>query len=111
MRKNLALLFFCFLFIFAIGCGSKDAKRQNNPKNVAFDNGEQKSEILNYGNGVYYFPYIQDDFANALSAFRGQYPELELITITPIYDPNTVTTVLKGYLVCFKKQTKGMAPS
>ena len=39
--------------------------------------------ITSYGNGVFYFSFVNDSFGNSLSAFIKEHPELELTTIAP----------------------------
>lgn len=64
-------------------------------------------EITCYGNGVYYFNYSDTEkFAKALSTFKGQHLELEVSTVNPSYNKNTITSVLEGYVVCFKNKQK-----
>lgn len=57
---------------------------------------EDIQEIINYGNGVYYFEQTEDDFGKALSKFIAEHPELRLVVISgEIYDQ-------EGYFVIFE---------
>jgi len=40
------------------------------------------TNVVNYGNGVYYFNYTRANFANTLSSFIAYHSELELVAIT-----------------------------
>ena len=81
----------------------------NNPKRVAGRGlgAESKFEcqIIEYGSGVYYFDGIEADFANALSHFRSQHPELIQTAMTGDgtggYGSDT------GYFVTFESRTPG----
>lgn len=37
---------------------------------------------VDYKNGVYYFPCIRAEFANTLSRFRAEHPDLEIVDVT-----------------------------
>lgn len=52
---------------------------------------------LDYGNGVYYFPFTEADFGNALSAYLEQNPETRPSSIVPDKDH----TYVRGYWVVF----------
>ena len=62
------------------------------------------ADITNYGNGVYYFNYTSRTFAEALSAFVAEHPELELVSFSG--NGSSVYGVDQGYFVVFKKRTK-----
>lgn len=56
------------------------------------------SEVVDFGNGVYNFPYSGTDFDNALSAFIGSHPDLRLVSFAGYTDTQGYT---KGYHVVF----------
>ncbi|MFC1622568.1 hypothetical protein ACFL1Y_01050 [Patescibacteria group bacterium] len=60
------------------------------------------SMIVDYGNGVYYFNLISADFANAISQFIGEHPELELIALTG--DVTGGSGYAVGYFVVFRRK-------
>ena len=70
----------------------------NNKDNVQKINIEKRTDkIVNYGNGIYYFPYIYSELGNTLSAFIEAHPELELVDIEYSHKET-------GYYVIFKKR-------
>ena len=61
---------------------------------------DDKDDIKNYGNGIYYFPYDNiNTFGQSLSKFISDHPELLLITVT---DTGGNGNGL-GYIVFFKQ--------
>lgn len=72
MKKLSILVLFLFLSFIIISCN-----KATDPENVRTQNNQQ-SAIVDYGNGVYYFDSVEADFANALSTFISQHPELQL---------------------------------
>lgn len=58
---------------------------------------------IDYGNGVYYFPYVGADFANALSSFRKANPDMEQESMTG--DAAGGYGVDSGYFVTFHNVT------
>lgn len=71
------LMFFLLLigvFLF-VGCAATGAA------NVANVTGKQHGNVIDYGNGVYYFDCISSDFANTLSAFRKDHPTWAITAI------------------------------
>ena len=85
--------------LIAVVCGFTACDSSASVENVR--PGAQ-GQVLDYGNGVYYFPYVGPDFGNALSTFIGQHPGWELQAMTGngigFYGAN------QGYFVCFRKK-------
>lgn len=71
--KSLRFLVVASLLTFAA------CNRANDPDNVGKP---VVTEAVDYGNGVYYFPYEEAKFGNALSQFIKRHDELELVAIT-----------------------------
>lgn len=65
---------------------------------------EVKGNIVNYGNGVYYFPYTGALYGSVLSWFIGQHPDLELSSavIVSYDDSNSLSVKHTGYFVTFR---------
>ena len=67
-------------------------------------NNSSVSSPVDYGNGVYYFPVVDRHFGNALSAFIGARPELELVALTGndagLYGSNV------GHFAVFRQKAK-----
>ena len=40
------------------------------------------AEAINYGNGVYFFPYLGAEFGNTLSGFIAEHINLELVSFS-----------------------------
>jgi hypothetical protein len=57
------------LMIVSIGCD--DTANPGNVKNVAEQNTTTVNGLVDYGHGVWYFPYTGAEFGNALSSFIG----------------------------------------
>lgn len=55
---------------------------------------------VNYGNGVYYFPVINAEFANSLSAFLKEHGNVTIVTIAG--DGTGAYGYDKGYFVVIK---------
>lgn len=50
---------------------------------------EQINDVVDYGNGVFYFPYHytgQGEFGRTFSAWRAQHPKWIIIAVTPSQD-------------------------
>jgi len=60
----------------------------------------KKKEVINYGNGVYYFPYKEDEFGVELSLFFKDHRELEFVSFTSNNIGTAGRTV--GYFVIFR---------
>jgi len=77
----------------------------SNPDNVRTIIGD--SNIVDYGQGVFYFPYVKAEFGNNLSAFLKNHPNLEVASIAPDsihvngFDGDWSATV--GYFVTFRE--------
>lgn len=71
----MSFLTFCFILFVGMGCVVNPAA---DPKNVA---NMQTCYVVDYGEGVYFFPYIQQDFGNALASFLRQNPSLQVTGI------------------------------
>lgn len=92
MKKLLLIV----LLIFIPACRSANdvsRVRQVNPAELP---------VIDYGNGVYYFPATEANFANNLSAFLYNHPELELVSVTG--DGTDVHGRDAGYFVVFRKK-------
>jgi hypothetical protein len=63
-----------------------------------------KTEIRDFGHGVYHFPYIYDEFGDSLSVFIANHPELEYLSSTP--GKRVDGTVLHGYFVVFREKAQ-----
>jgi hypothetical protein len=79
--RGAGLLCVMFFAVFFVCCGhwvdsAKVRNSQNGSSEVKF------TEIMDFGNGVYYFPYIRENFGNSLSNFIGNHPELEYVNST-----------------------------
>ncbi len=86
---------------FLVGC-ENDA---SDPKNVDAKNipaAETSAGVLCYGNGVYYFPYTEAEYGNALSRFIKDHPELELVDATG--DGHHASGIDRGYFVVFRNK-------
>lgn len=105
MRRAL-VVFLCFGMLLVV-CGCAPDPNDNdyaagNRHNV-YDSGREilrpnTNEIVNYNNGIYYFPFSGADFGNALSVFTHAYSELEQISIAPdVAGGHTI-----GYFVTFR---------
>lgn len=42
----------------------------------------ETSDIVSYGNGVYYFPFTEEEFGKALSLFIQENPNLQLLSFS-----------------------------
>lgn len=60
------------------------------------------TRIVDYSNGVYYFDYTKASFANALSGFIKEHPELELSALTG--DGTCGYGADAGYFAVFKQK-------
>jgi len=63
------------LVLFCVSCDSPAA----DPKKVVTN--AEISSVVDYGEGVYYFPYIQQNFGNALASFLRKNPSLQVTAI------------------------------
>lgn len=92
MKKFFLVVLACLSLLVA-GCDSA-----RNPKNVK----RVVTSEINYGNGVYYFPYTESDFGNALSSFIQEHPEYEVVSMAS--NGTTAYGVNQGYFVIVKKK-------
>ena len=83
------LLVFCLLFA---GCINQ----------TVISDEDSLKYVLDYKNGVYYFPYIEKNFARSLSNFKEKNPELKIISMCG--DGNGVYGRDSGYFVVVEKQ-------
>jgi hypothetical protein len=69
-RKIIAVLFIVAITALSVGCLS-DAPGPGaiNPINYKVEDG---CPVANYGNGVYYFPCVGENFLHTLSEFKGE---------------------------------------
>ena len=95
-RKVCVFLLIVFIGVAFVACS--DANDPNDPNDP--DMGASKNtELKNYGNGVYYFPYTRD-FGNELSLFVENNPNLRLVSIAPLDIKGYGNTT--GYYVYFE---------
>jgi|GEM_PF-6889416 len=90
--KPMSFLAFLFILLVGTGCVVNPA---SDPKNVT---NMQTCYVVDYGEGVYFFPYILQDFGNALASFLRQNPSLQVTGIvysTGDADGHFVTCRLK----------------
>jgi len=72
-----------FMLVVAVclfaSCGKNptEVMRGQNSGGVRF------TEIVDFGNGVYYFPYVRADFGRNLSRFIAEHPELRYVDAAP----------------------------
>lgn len=79
MKAALIILVVGIMGIIAIFVLEKRNDSARKPGNVV---AVSAADVVDYGNGVYYFAKIEADFGNALSAFIKSHAELEVVTIT-----------------------------
>ncbi len=92
-NKFFLILTIVSMTLFLTGCDNPAA----NPSNVTY---KEPTDVVCYGNGVYYFPYRGVNYGNALSRFIKTHPELELIDATG--DGNGSHGRDIGYFVVFR---------
>lgn len=92
MRRVIVLM--TLLGVLVVGCDPA-----SDPANVQTT---MSDGVIDYGNGVYYFPYTSALFGNKLSAFIKEHEQLELVGLasngTGGYGTN------KGYFVYFRER-------
>lgn len=81
------------LLILATAC-----ERASDPENVGKP---VMTGVIDYGNGVYYFPYTEAKFGNSLSQFLLQQTDLELVAMAG--DGNGSHGSDLGYFAVFRK--------
>lgn len=100
MKKLFVTLFFISIAIVVLfpSCdGAADKKNVGAPAQTLV-------KIIDYHNGLYYFDGLNEDFANKLSAFIGEHPELELGSM--VANGSGAQGDDKGYFVYFKASKK-----
>lgn len=97
--KGVATVGLIILVVIGLAFGLVTAA--NSKRNVK-DVSVSDSKVVDYKNGVYYFDYTEANFANALSKFISEHPELELISFTG--DGNASYGRDDGYFVVFRKK-------
>ena len=101
LKLFVVVLIISLFGILTTGC----VPSADDPKNVTTKNVEVeyvRNGIVDYGNDVYYFNYTEAAFGNAVSKFREDNPELELITSAS--DDTDGYGHTAGYFVFFKKK-------
>ena len=77
MRRIMIVFMLLIGAIFLISaCGDSAANSEN------VDLEYSTTDVIDYGNGVYYFPHTNHSFGNALSSFINANSELELTALT-----------------------------
>ena len=90
------------LLAFSIsGCSWLRDSNAADPENVGKST---PNFVVNYGNGIYFFPYTGSDFGNACSQFLGQHPELEIAGIAIDEEKDAAQKRANGYFVYFRKK-------
>ncbi|MFA6228070.1 MAG: hypothetical protein WC668_02685 [Patescibacteria group bacterium] len=111
MRKIMATVAILVLIIITSGCGNDPADPAN-VKSVPTANMEMPADslavpnfpdIIDYGNGVYYFSHNRANFGNTLSMFIKTHPELELVSVAA--DNSGIYGATIGYFVVLKSKT------
>ena len=99
-----------FLLILAVlivsiavipGC----ALNGSDPGNADNVGNSSPNAVVDYHNGVYFFPYTGSEFGNTLSHFIAQHPHLELASIAPYSKPANKVTI-NGYFVVFHEKPR-----
>ncbi|MEK7653951.1 MAG: hypothetical protein AAB345_01555 [Patescibacteria group bacterium] len=98
--KLFLLVITAVAFACLVGCMEDKAANVSNVASAY----SSTSKIVDYGNGVFYFPYTEAEFGNALSAFLKEHPEWELVTFDGNPDKNKKAGWLFGYFVGFRKK-------
>ncbi|MEI6672086.1 MAG: hypothetical protein WCL02_01675 [bacterium] len=93
---KIKILFAMIVIIIFASCGNKKSQQtqtiigQDGKQYVVVDSISQllqsticDGQITDFGNGVYYFGYINADFGNHLSSFIQQHTELSMVAFAP----------------------------
>lgn len=93
----------CVLVIFAsallAACGDPAAD-PSNVKKISGGSERCYRDITDYENGILYFPCTSNAFANTLSRYRKEHPNLQIVSVT---SNNTGGHgVTKGYFIVTK---------
>lgn len=59
------------------------------------------------GHGIYYFPFVRDEFRTALKNFLDSHTELELVTISDDFERGSNHS--NGHTVVFREKVKAVA--
>lgn len=62
----------------------------------------ERCNVVDYGNGVYYFDGTETKFGSSLSAFISEHPDMELVSM--VGDDTDGYGSTKGYFVVFRKK-------
>ncbi|AKM81994.1 TPA: hypothetical protein DD449_02935 [Candidatus Berkelbacteria bacterium] len=81
--------------VWVVGCGGGDPRTGSKSSN-------NSGSVIDYENGVYYFDSIEANFANSLSGFIKDHPDLELVSMAG--DDMGIHGASKGYFVVFRKK-------
>jgi hypothetical protein len=100
MKFHISSILLVASLAILIGCDG--AAKKENVAQRQVQQVQSVNKVVDYGNGVYYFPFLQSDFANELSAFIGQHPELELVAMTG--NGNDLYGANLGYFTYFRKK-------
>lgn len=95
MRRMLIIVLVCIAAFTIVACENSAGDADN------VEQWDTAGEIVDYGHGVYYFPYREHDFANALSAFISAHRGLELLAISG--NGNSAYGKDAGYFVVFRR--------
>lgn len=96
MRKFLLVIIIGIVIASGMTGCTKLPDYANDPENVGIS---KRVNVVDYGNGVYYFPYDEANFANALSVFIRDHQNLKLVSFSG--NGNGTYGVDKGYFVVF----------
>lgn len=88
--KNIIMI--CLSAILFVGCIEQ----------TVITSGDAVSKVIDYKNGVLYFPYTRSDFAKVLSAYREKHPEIKIISICG--NGNDTNGRDAGYFVIVEQQ-------
>jgi len=100
MKKG-SFLLLLLLTISVSGCGWFKDSDAADPENVGKPT---PNFVVDYGNGIYFFPYTGSDFGNACSHFLGQHPNLEIAGIAIDEESDGAKKRANGYFVYFRKK-------
>lgn len=81
------------LFLLLLSLLSCSPDTSADPHNVT---NMQTCYVVDYGEGVYYFPYVREDFGNALASFLRQNPTLQVTGVAS----SDVDTVHGFFVTC-----------
>jgi hypothetical protein len=105
MKSNKCLLLGIMVFLITFAsCESTEQQIQR--LQIEEEDSRLSEGITDFGNGVYYFPYVRSTFAKNLSNFIANHPELEYVNSTgDVYNAKTGSIVRSiGYVVVFREK-------